>query len=198
MGDFVTQYRLDLRARHAAQQAAAHGHQGRIAPRAGGKGIHFLGVENADFRHADLGLLSQTFDRADEPAFQIRLRGRDHAHPHHALGGPLGQRQRNQRAAETENRRKHQQTAQCRPAPSARRKPALDDEQHHAEQGQDRQVREDEQENAFHGAFLREKEPQYGNAAYRRSGRCCSISSSEFDGAARAGSDSTTRRPRLA
>src|ERR1700693_790580 len=44
MAYFVTQYRFDLRAGHAAQQAAAHGHQGRVAARAGGKGIHLGGV----------------------------------------------------------------------------------------------------------------------------------------------------------
>ena len=79
----------------------------------------------------------------DEPAFQLRLGRRDHAHPHHALRGPLGQRQRNQRAAEAENRGKYEQTAGTA-LRQMHAKHALDNEQHHAQERQDGQIGEDE------------------------------------------------------
>src|SRR5579863_5211408 len=118
MSYFVTQYRFDLGTRHAAQQAAAHRDQGRVASRAGRKRIHFLRVEYADLGHADLGLIGQALDRAEQPSLRVRLRLGDDAHGHHALGCPLRQGERDQRAAEAENRRKCQQAAE--PAPAKR------------------------------------------------------------------------------
>ena len=56
--DFVTQYRLDLCARHAAQQTAADRHQRGIAARAGCEGIHFLGVIR------QLGIVEQVNSKA--------------------------------------------------------------------------------------------------------------------------------------
>ncbi len=62
--DFVSQYRFGLRARHAAQQSAAHRPKAGVAARTGGKRVHLLGVEYAHLGHADVGLIGEPFDRA--------------------------------------------------------------------------------------------------------------------------------------
>ena len=95
----------------------------------------------------------QARHRPHQPGLGVRLRLADHAHPHHALGGPLRQRQRDQRAAEAEHRREHQQAAEAALS-QAHAEHLLDDEKHQAEQGQHGQIGDDEQENALHEAFL--------------------------------------------
>src|ERR1700730_8091374 len=101
MAYFVTQYRFDLGARHAAQKTAAHGHQRRIAPGARGERIHLRGIEYADFGHADANLISQTLARGRGPSPRTRLWRRDHPNSHLSLRGPFRQRKEDQRAAET-------------------------------------------------------------------------------------------------
>ena len=84
-------------------------------------------------------------------------RGYD-AHAHHALGGPFGQRQRDQRAAEAEHGREYEQPAQAA-LREMHAENTFDHEDHDAQQDQHRNIGHDEQENALHRPF------SFGNAA---------------------------------
>ena len=110
-------------------------------------------------------VIGQPLDRADEPSLQFGLGTLDNPHAHHALGGPLGQGQRNEGSAKAKNSGKNQQ-ATGSALHQMHAEHVFDDEQHDAEQREDREVGEDEEENAFHGALNRKKLPQYGNATH--------------------------------
>ncbi len=90
-----------------------------------------------------MDLVGQPPDCANQPALQFGLGSFDDAYPHHALGGPLGEGQRNERSAEAENGREHQQAARAA-LHQMYAEDILDDEQHHAEQRQHREVGQDE------------------------------------------------------
>jgi len=51
----------------------------------------------------------------EQPSLHVGLGFGDDAHAHHALGRPLRQGERDQRAAEAENRRKYQQATESAP-----------------------------------------------------------------------------------
>ena len=73
MSDFMADHRLDLVVCHALQQAGGHGDQRRVLERPRGKciGVTF---KDADFRHADAGLVGQLFHGLDDPGFVSVLR----------------------------------------------------------------------------------------------------------------------------
>jgi len=119
-----------------------------------------------DLGHADVRLLGQPLDRAGTSQRSSSDWGLSmNAHNHHAFRGPLGQRQRNEGSAEAENGGKNQQAARTA-LHQMHAERILDDEQHEAEQCEDRDIGQDKEENAFTWTLVRKKKPQYGNAAH--------------------------------
>ena len=115
-----------------------------------GEGIRVGRFEDADFRHADAGGLRLLLHRVHEPALGVVRGLRDDLHAHGALGHPLRDEQRDERAAEAEDRGEDQQAAQVH---ALSREGAIEAE-HLNDQGQHRHdgdVRGNEQKNAFHG-----------------------------------------------
>ena len=111
MTDLVAEHRLDLSALHAAQQSGAHRHQRVIAVHAGGKGIHLRGVEDRHLRHADAGLLGLTAHSFDQPLLGLVLRLLNDPRTHRALRHPLGNSERDKRAAHAQDGGHNQQAA---------------------------------------------------------------------------------------
>jgi hypothetical protein len=73
VGHLVADHGLDLFARHALQQAGGHRHQRRVLERAGGKGIG-VAFKDADFGHADAGLVGKLAHGLDDPGLVRRAR----------------------------------------------------------------------------------------------------------------------------
>jgi hypothetical protein len=82
--DLVADHGLDLFARHALQQAGGHRDQRGVLERAGGEGVG-LALEDADFGHADAGLVGELAHGLDDPGL-VGVLGRRSPH----AGAPLG------------------------------------------------------------------------------------------------------------
>ena len=117
----VREHGLGLLLRHAVQQAGADRDQRGVAARAGGERVRLRRIEDADLRHADAGGLRLALHGVDEPALGGVGRLRDDPHAHHALGRPLGHRERDERAGEADDGREDQQLAEVEVRRPARR-----------------------------------------------------------------------------
>ncbi len=80
--DFVAQHGFYLVGAHVVQQAGADRHQRVVAAHAGGKGVWFRGIEDADLRHADARLPGLALDGVKQPLLgTIRRVDRSSARP---------------------------------------------------------------------------------------------------------------------
>ena len=145
----MAEHGFDLASRHATQQPAADRNESSVAPCARRKGVHLGRIEYADFRHADIGLLGQARDRADEPLLGLGPGLHDDHDTHRSLGDPLREQQGDEGAAEAEDRSHHQQAPESALA-QANVKNLLDDHHDKAQQRKDCEVRQKEQEDSFH------------------------------------------------
>ncbi len=89
----VAEHRFHFVGVHVMQQAGADGDQGMVAVGAGGEGVRFRGVEHADFRHADAGLLGQAGDGHHQPLLGLVLRPVYDFYAHGVFGHPFGHEQ---------------------------------------------------------------------------------------------------------
>ena len=140
---------LGLVAVHRAQQAGGHRDQRVVAVGAGGEGVDLGRVVDGDLGHADAGRLRLPLHGGDQPLFGLVARLRDHLRAGGALGDPLRHQQRDERAAEAEERRHHQQAGIGRRVDAEHRHDDADQRQHG-------QVGGEEQSDTFeHGAISR-------------------------------------------
>ncbi len=164
----MREHRLDLVAGHTLQQPGADGDQRRVAPCAGGKGVHVRRRVDRDLGRLDAGLSSLAFDDAEQPRLDFIARLSDHLRTRRALGHPFRHRQRDERAAEADHERQHQQRLVV-DASTRLVEYAVDAQQpeHDAEHQDDGQVGGQEQGNSFEHLSL---SPRLQNASRYDSG----------------------------
>ena len=154
VGNLMADHGFDFFARHALQQAGGYGHERGVLERAGGKRIG-LAFKDADFGHADAGLVGQAANGLHDPGFIGVARVVDDPHARAPLGHGLADQQRDDRAAKTHDEREAQQHGQVQAVgreEAVHAQQAGDDSQHH----DDGEVGEEEQGNAFHVFFQEE------------------------------------------
>ncbi len=153
MRHLVRQHGLDLIARHALQQAGGHTHQRRVLEGARGKGVR-LALVDPHFRHADLGSGGQLAHRLHDPGLVRVARLVDHVQAHAGLGHGLAHQQRDDGAGEADHEGIHQQAGVV---DAVGRQVVVHPQQvgHDAQHRHHGHVGQQEQENAFHGVFLK-------------------------------------------
>jgi len=130
MTDLVAEHGFGLVALHRPQQAGGDRDQRVVAIGTGGEGVDFGGVVDRDFRHADAGSLRLPLHGREQPLLGLVARFVDDMCTGGALGDPLGDQQRDDRAAETEQRRHHQQAAELIGVDAEHRHHHADQRQH--------------------------------------------------------------------
>ena len=144
----VREHRLDLLLVHRLQEPGRDGDERRIPECAGRERVGLAFVDR-DFRHADAGLLREALHGRHEPRLDVVARLRDDVRAGRPLGHRLRHEERDDRAGEADDRGEHEELAVAR-AGVARRVEAehLEDDRQHED---DREVRREEQDDAFHG-----------------------------------------------
>ena len=114
---------------HAFEQSATDGHQSRVAPSAGGKGVHGKRFEQTHLGHRQSEPRGVRPHRFEQPMLGRILRDVDHPDAHRGLGDPSREREGEECAAEAKQRAHDQQVIQTdatdRPIPIQAQK--LDD-----------------------------------------------------------------------
>jgi hypothetical protein len=150
---FVADDRFGFGTGHLLQQAARHRDERTVLAHARGERVHVGRIVDADLGHLDAGLGRVFSHRLVQPELGRVGRRFDDPHAHRALGGPLGDRQRNERAAEAHHGGEYQQRAQVEAVLVQIR---LHAEQTHGE-GQhqhDGQIGAQKKQDAFHDSTL--------------------------------------------
>ncbi len=150
VADFVSEHGLRFVPRHVVEQAGADRDQRAVLVHAGGEGVDVRRVIDRHIGHADSGTLRLAPYGFHQPAFALIGRRFDDLRAGHELGRPLGHRQRDECAAETNHTGEHQQRSQVEPTRGILQV-AVDAQQPHrdVEDEQNGQVGDQEQDNAF-------------------------------------------------
>ena len=149
MCHLVPEHGLYFRAVHLPQEPGAHRHQRGVTVCAGRKRVGLGGIENADLRHTDSHPAGVILDHREQPLLGRVGRRADDLHAHEHLGLHLRQGERDEGAAEAEQRGPHQQ---ARETAAAFGEPHVEPEQvrHDRQHQQHGEVGREEQHDAFH------------------------------------------------